>query len=237
MPILSVENISFQYPDTKREAGFNNINLSLNKKETLAIVGESGSGKSTLLNSLACLINLQSGSIFINGEPLKGPKEVLIPGNKNIALVSQTFSLDPYASVLDIITKPIQRLEEHAQKQIIFEISEILKITEILKEKAVNLSGGQQKRVALAKALVNIPSVLLLDEPFVGLDAQTSFSLFNYLLNRQIVEGFAMIFASHNPTEISHFSSKCLVLKQGEPIFFGSTNTIIKKPNIYFPNL
>jgi iron(III) transport system ATP-binding protein len=231
---MQVKNLSFFYPNQSNKRGIFPLSFGLNQGTSLAILGESGSGKSTLLACLAGYKNFDSGEVFYGDLKVVEPKNKLLLGHSQIAYVTQQYSLDRFSRVNEILLKPIEFLPEETQEEKIVEILSILDLINERFQKASELSGGQQKRVAIAKAIIHNPEVIILDEPFEGLDIQTRFKLFNYLKKRQEKEGFYLIFATHQPDEAILFSDFTLLFKEGKQVYFGETSDLVLSPNSFY---
>ncbi|MGY6561784.1 MAG: energy-coupling factor ABC transporter ATP-binding protein [Luteibaculaceae bacterium] len=231
---LLVKNLSFSYPKAKRDTGITNISFSVASGSMLALAGESGSGKSSLILNLAGLLQPSEGSIWFNGERILGPEEKLIPGHPHITLVTQQFTLDKFTRVNETLQRIVEREPKEVQELKIKEILAIFGISNLRYEKPSQLSGGQQKRVALAASLIKFPKLLLLDEPFSGLDANTRFQLFNFIKQKQQEEGFTVVYASHEPDEVLFFCHELCILKSGLLNFFGPPHEAVLNPKSYY---
>ncbi len=177
---------------------FQDLDLSIRKQEILCIVGPSGCGKTTLLRAIAGLTSLTSGRIEVNGEAVVGPPE-------GVATVFQHFGLLPWKTVfqnaafgLKIQRKPQAEIEERVRHYL-----DIVGLQRFADSYPYQLSGGMQQRVGLARALAIDPSVLLMDEPFAALDAQTREILQEELvaLMQQPGERKTMVFITHSIDE------------------------------------
>ncbi|RZL37675.1 MAG: ABC transporter ATP-binding protein [Pedobacter sp.] len=231
--IISVNNLTKQYLQTQ-VSGITNISFSIKQGDIVAIIGESGSGKSTLLKSIYGLIKPDSGEVLLNGKKVKGPDEQLIPGNAEMKMVTQDFSLNIYAKVYDNIASMLSNRDLTGKREKTMQVMEHLHITKLKDKKIIELSGGEQQRVAIAKALVSDTKVLLLDEPFSQVD---------YLLKNQLradikrlakETGLTIILVSHDPTDGLFLADQLLILKNGELLQNDSPENIYQKPaNLY----
>lgn len=231
--IITVNNLSKHYQQTQ-VSGIQNINFSINTGDIVAIIGESGSGKSTLLKCIYGLLKPDSGEIIFNGTKVKGPDEQLIPGHAEMKMVTQDFSLNIYAKVYDNIASMLSNTDITAKQTKTMEMMERLHITKLKDKKIIQLSGGEQQRVAIAKALVSDTKVLLLDEPFSQVD---------YLLKNQLradikrlakETGLTIILVSHDPTDGLFLADQLLILKDGELLQNDTSQNTYQHPSTIY---
>lgn len=154
-----------------------NINMHLNSNEFVCIVGASGCGKSTLLNIIAGLVPPSSGQVLVDGEAVPGP-------GADRGMVFQSYTLFPWLSVAENIAfgLKLRHLSRSEVKQRVAYYLEVVGLSRFAKAYPKQLSGGMKQRVAIARALANEPEVLLMDEPFGALDAQTKEQMQQFLL-------------------------------------------------------
>ena len=177
MEIIKVENLSKIYgKDESKVVALDNVNLTINEGEFVAIVGPSGSGKSTLLHMLGAVDTPTAGSITVNGVELSKLKDEKLSQfrRRNIGLVFQFFNLIPVLNAKENIELPYILDEKKVDKEFIEEIVELLNLKGREKHMISELSGGQMQRVAIGRALAYKPKVILADEPTGNLDSKNS---------------------------------------------------------------
>lgn len=170
---------------TETVKALRSISLTIERNEFVALMGPSGSGKSTLMNLLGCLDTPTSGNYFLNDKDVSklNDNQLAEIRNKEIGFIFQTFNLLPRSTALENVTLPliyagmskVNRLER-AKK-----VLEDVQLTDRITHKPNELSGGQRQRVAVARALVNDPSIILADEPTGNLDSKTSIEIMGLL--------------------------------------------------------
>lgn len=202
MSFLNIENLVFRYKDKQRDV-INIPSLSLEKNQSLFLYGPSGYGKSTLLNIIAGVLAPTSGSISVDGElisNLSPAKKDLWRGN-HLGYVFQNFNLIPYLNILENIMLPTKFSSiknKNASLAKALELIERMNLSVHLEKNARDLSIGQQQRVALCRALIGNPKLLLADEPTSSLDAQNTEDIMNVLKEEKEKSGLTMIFVSHD---------------------------------------
>ena len=213
MEILTLKNISFSYKD---KLIFDNYNFVINKEEIIAIVGPSGCGKSTLLKIINGLETEYSGDVLLDGVNVNN-----IPVNKrDIVLMFQDNLLFPHMTIFENIefSLKMKKYPKHKIKNMVDEVAKDIHLQDKLNKYPRELSGGQQRRVALARAVISKPKLLLLDEPFTGLDKEIKLEIMN--LVRIIREKYntSIIFVTHDLSEAEYLEAKCIEFKKGESL-------------------
>ncbi len=227
--IISVKSLTKQY-QAEQAGGIKNISFEIKKGDVVAIIGESGSGKSTLLKSIYGLLKVDDGEIFFQNEKVKGPDEQLIPGHKQMKMVTQDFSLNIYAKVYDNIASQLSNTDLKTKADKTNQIMEHLRISQLQNKKIIELSGGEQQRVAIAKAMVADTQVLLLDEPFSQVDALLKNQLRADIKRVAAETGVTVILVSHDPADGLFLADQLLIIKDGELLQTGKPSEIYQKP-------
>ncbi len=194
------------------------IDLEINKGEYVALMGPSGSGKSTLMNLLGCLDTPTSGTYILNGKDVSQMKddELAEIRNKEIGFVFQTFNLLPRTTALDNVALPMiyagySKSERRARAQ---QVLTQVGLSDRMDHQPNQLSGGQRQRVAVARALVNSPSIILADEPTGNLDSKTSVEIMK-LFNDIHANGNTIIVVTHEE-EIAAYAHRIIRLRDGK---------------------
>lgn len=216
--IIQIEHIAKEYRiGTQTVHALRDINLSINKNEYVALMGPSGSGKSTLMNTLGCLDTPSSGLYMLNNQNVSTlqDNELAAIRNKEIGFVFQTFNLMPRYTALENVALPLiyagfSKEERNARAE---EVLTQVGLQDRMDHKPNELSGGQRQRVAVARALVNKPSIILADEPTGNLDSKTSYEIMN--LFQEIHDlGNTVILVTHEE-DIAAYAHRIVRLKDG----------------------
>ena len=208
------------------------IDLGVNRNEYVAIMGASGSGKSTLMNIVGCLDTPTHGSYFLNGHDVSrmNDNELAEVRNKEIGFIFQTFNLLPRATALDNVILPMiyagKNRKDREERGI--EVLHQVALHDRMEHKPNELSGGQRQRVAVARALVNKPSIILADEPTGNLDSKTSIEIMA-LFNDIHKSGNTIIVVTHEE-DIAHHAHRIIRLRDG----LVESDTI--NPNVIIPH-
>lgn len=218
--ILDVENINKTYKSAgKSLTVLQQINFSIKKGSTVAITGPSGSGKTTLLGLCAGLDQPTSGEIILNGNPLskKSEDELANIRNQNIGFIFQNFQLMPTLTALENVMVPMELRGEKNIKNYALELLEKVGLADRADHYPVQLSGGEQQRVSLARAFSNKPAILFADEPTGNLDGETSDKIEKLLFELNVLAGTTLVIVTHN-MDLAAKTSRIIKLKNGKII-------------------
>lgn len=195
------------------------IDLSVNKREVISIVGPSGAGKTTLLQVLGTLYRPDAGSILFNGTDLSalGKKALARFRNEHIGFIFQFHQLLPEFTALENVFIPalIARQSEKKARERAAELLNFLGLSERAHHKPSELSGGEQQRVAVARALMNEPDVILADEPSGSLDSRNKAELHKLFFNLRDQLGQTFIIVTHDE-ELAATTDRTIHLKDGK---------------------
>jgi cell division transport system ATP-binding protein len=208
--LISFNKVSFSYPQKEI---FRDINFSIDKGEFVFLIGESGTGKTTLLRMINMELIPKAGDVTVseyNSKSIKKPELPLL--RRKIGFVFQDFKLLDDRNVFDNVALPLYLAGEKPGivKKKVFNILNEVGIFDSYKKIPVQLSGGEQQRVSIARAMVNEPLVLIADEPTGNLDPFVSFEIVKILLNINF-KGTAVLVATHNYEIVKKLKSKRLM--------------------------
>lgn len=213
--LLSIENLSFSYKSKKEETKvFESLDFNLEKETITVLMGESGSGKTTLFRLISGLSYPDGGHIYFKDKDITND----VPQTRELALLFQNPVLYPHMTVYQNIMMGLNYfgLSEEEKDIKVKKILSLLKLTSRVNYKPRHLSGGEKEKVCLAKAFVREPPLLLLDEPFRGVDPQSKSLLFDLLKQLMGEYHSTILMISHNFKEVSNFADKIVILKNGK---------------------
>ncbi len=219
---LKVEKL---YKNFDKKEVLKNINFEINDKEIVAIVGPSGSGKSTILRCLNMIEKPTKGAIYFDKYNIMKKNINLNKYREQVGMVFQQFNLFSNLNVLDNITIVPVKLGKLTEEQAQEKGRKLLKDIGLLekeKEKPINLSGGEQQRVAIIRALMMEPKLLLFDEPTSSLDPQMTFEVLE-LIKKIAKTGMNMIIVSHELNFVKEVATRVIFVKNGTIKFDGSS--------------
>ena len=211
--IIKVKNISKIYDNNTK--ALDNLSLSIVEGEWTSIMGPSGSGKTTLLNIIGCLDSATKGSVYINGTEITRLKqnELTRFRRENIGLIFQQYHLVPYLTALENVMMA-QFYHSIVNESDAVEALKRVGLSHRLNHIPAHLSGGEQQRVCIARALINEPNILLADEPTGNLDQKNGELVLNLIKELQL-EGHTIILITHNP-QIGKIGNKVVKLIDGK---------------------
>ncbi len=224
--MLDLQDISHNFGPLRAVAG---VTLRVGPGEVVCLLGPSGCGKSTVLRLAAGLERLQAGKVAINGTLMAGGRIDVPPEARGVGLVFQDYALFPHLNVLHNVAFGLRG----------FPAGRMARALEVLKRVGVEdqakrfphvLSGGQQQRVALARALAPEPGVMLLDEPFSGLDARLRDQVRDSTLHVLKESGAACLLVTHDPDEAMFMADRIAVMRDGALVQLGSPVELYCRP-------
>ncbi len=237
MSLLSLSHIDFSYNNKKRSNfSLEKITIQIEKDDFLSILGPNGSGKSTLIKLITGYLIPNSGEITLDGKNLRyyKPKELA----KKIAYVPQIPNTIYPFSVYEIVAMGryphlgISGFEKETDKKKIFEVVKLMELENILDKGINEISGGEIQRTFIARALVQEPKILLLDEPNAHLDIKHQLSIFNLLKKLNDEKGLTIITVMHDLNLAKFYSNRVLMLKDGKVFLIGTPDDVITQENI-----
>lgn len=234
--LLEINQLYFSHSPEKNL--FRNFNLKVDEGKIIALAGESGCGKSTLLNLIYGLLEWEQGEILFEGKSILGPKKNLVPGEDHMKLVAQNYDLMPYSTVAENVGKFISNINLEEKKERVTELLHVVGLEDYADILPKYLSGGQQQRVSIARALSEMPKLLLLDEPFSNLDFSRKIELRERLFNYVAEKNISLIISTHEIQEVMPWLDQIIVLQEGRLIQNDNPQETYKNPyNQYVASL
>lgn len=223
---LETKNLSFTYPDGTQ--ALKNVNIKIKKGEKIAIMGLNGAGKSTLFSHFNGLSEPTSGHVEIDGEEIVFERDELLKVRQKVGIVFQDPNDQLFAPTVneDVAFGPMNlSLDYDEVKKRIAESLEMVGMSGFEDKTPHHLSGGQQKRVAIAGIVAMRPEIMILDEPTAGLDPEGVDKVLD-ILNKLNEEGISIVISSHDIERVNEFADKIFVIYNGEIIAEGDKHQI-----------
>ena len=233
--MITLHNVSKSF-DGKKSYSVRNISLSIVDNEILVLVGSSGSGKSTLLKLINHSFKPSQGMVKIDNKPLQDYPKVQL--RRSMGFVFQHIGLFPHLTVAKNIAV-IMRLIKIPKEQRIKRVNELLRLVNLEPEKYFNrypdeLSGGEQQRVGVARALATNPNYILMDEPFAALDALTRETLQNEIIELKQKLNKTIIFVTHDINEAFRLADRIAIMHEGNLEQIGTKEEVLAQPATEF---
>jgi len=223
MIAIEIKNLNKKFRNT---LAVKNINFKINKGKIIGLVGPNGCGKTTTIGMMLGLIKPTSGSVLINGKNIENDRTNLL---EKMNFISPYIELPKKLTIEENLIVYGKLYGVKNLKSKILELMEILNLLEFKKRKTGELSSGQKNRVSLAKALINDPEILLLDEPTASLDPDVGDYVRGVIENFAAKNGSTILLASHNMNEVDRLCHEVMMMKNGEIIDQGKSDDLISK--------
>ncbi len=229
MSIIKLNNITHSYSNAMI---LNNLFLEFEKNKVTYILGESGSGKTTILRLIAGLEIPQKGSIFINNRIVtKGETIIVQPEKREIGFIFQDLALWPHFTVYENIAFGLKQRGKKHIEETVFEILEFFGLTDYSKKFPHQMSGGQQQMIAIARALVLKPTILLMDEPLASLDVKSKRKILKFISLLMKKYNLTIIYVTHDHREALKYADNIAVINKGILQESGSVEQIKNSKN------
>ena len=222
---IEIKNLSKEYNNI---LAVKNINFTINKGSIVGLLGPNGCGKTTTIGMMLGLIKPNSGTVFINGQNIENE-------NNRTKILEKVNFISPYVELPKKLTVKENLVVygkmygvNHLNDRIL-DLMKNLNLLEFEKRKTGELSSGQKNRVSLAKALINDPGILLLDEPTASLDPDVGDYIRTYIEDFASKKGTTILLASHNMNEVERLCSEVMMMKNGQIIDKGTCESLINK--------
>jgi len=224
---LSFENLTHSYHGKETISG---LSLTVEPGEVLCLLGPSGSGKTTLLRIAAGIEAQASGRVLLNDREIAGPNVFLPPEKRGIGLMFQDFALFPHMTILDNVRFGLTALHGEQSRAQAMQALERVGLTHYAEKYPHVLSGGEQQRVALARALAPRPAVILMDEPFSGLDSRLKDSVRADTLAILREARATAIVVTHDAEEAMRMADRIALLRGGKLVQIGASDDLYLRP-------
>jgi len=227
--VLDVRDLTVAYGGV---AAVDHVCLHVRRGEVLALLGPSGSGKSTLLSAVAGFRPPTTGEVWLQGRRVADPGRAEPPERRDVAVVFQSYALWPHLSALDTVAYPIRRrgARRRPAREEALEILDRLRIAHLADRRPAELSGGEQQRVGLARALARQASLYLFDEPTAHLDTHVRGVFLDELVVRREASGAGGLYATHDAEEALGLADRVALLNAGRLVQLGTPEQVYAEP-------
>jgi iron(III) transport system ATP-binding protein len=228
---LAFEDVTRSYG---RLLALDAVTVAVEPGTVLCLLGPSGCGKTTLLRIAAGIERPTSGRVLLNDTVLAGPNAFVPPEARGVGLMFQDFALFPHLSIVDNVAFGLRRARTGETRRAAMALLERVGLTDYAEAYPHTLSGGQQQRVALARAIAPQPSVLLMDEPFSGLDVQLRDSMQQETLGLLRETSATAMIVTHHPEEAMRLGDRIGVMRAGKLVQVGAAQDLYHRPSELF---
>ena len=227
MEVLKLEHVSHDFGEVR---AVDDVTLCVGRGELVCLLGPSGCGKTTALRIAAGLERLQQGRVLIDGVPVGDQKHDVPPEDRSVGLVFQDYALFPHLDVKGNVAFGLRGWSRRDRDARAYEVLEQVGMGQLADAHPHMLSGGQQQRVALARALAPNPKVMLLDEPFSGLDVTLRHTIRDETLNVLKTAGAATLMVTHDPEEAMFMADRVALMRDGRVVQSGPPAELYANP-------
>ena len=224
---LSFEHVERRYGDA---LALDDVSLAIAPGEVVCLLGPSGCGKTTLLRIAAGIERPTSGRVLINGQEVAGPNRFVPPEERSVGLMFQDFALFPHLTIINNVAFGLKALPKREALREARAMLTRVGLAHLSDAYPHILSGGQQQRVALARAIVPRPAVILMDEPFSGLDVQLRDSMQEETLALLRETRATAVIVTHHPEEAMRLADRIAVLRRGRLVQTGTAEDLYNRP-------
>ncbi len=224
---LTFEAVERRYASSVALAG---VSLDIAPGEVVCLLGPSGCGKTTLLRIASGIEKPSGGRVLINNSEVAGPNRFVPPEKRNVGLMFQDFALFPHLSIIDNVAFGLKALPKEDARREALAALERVGLARHAEEFPHTLSGGEQQRVALARAIVPRPAVMLMDEPFSGLDVQLRDRLQEETLRILREARATSLIVTHAPSEALRLGNRIVVMRKGRIVQAGKAEELYRNP-------
>lgn len=225
--LLTFQNVSKRFG---RSAAVIDVSLELLPGEIACLLGPSGCGKTTLLRIAAGIERPDSGRVLSDGDEMAGPNKFVPPEKRNIGLMFQDFALFPHLTIIDNVAFGLKKLAREEARSIARHALERVGLAGYAQSYPHHLSGGEQQRVALARAVVPRPQVMLMDEPFSGLDQRLRESVRAETLALLRETRASCLLVTHDPVEAMGLADRIFLMRSGRLVQAGKPEDLYRQP-------
>jgi ABC-type sugar transport system ATPase subunit len=234
--MIELKNITFAYNNGKTV--LSNLNFYVERRSIVCLLGSSGSGKTSILRLIAGLEVPLQGQILIDNQLVSNNKKILVPPHKrNISYIFQDLALWPHMTVFQNLAFVLKAKKVADYETKVWQMLEFLDIENLATKYPHQLSGGQQQLVAIGRALVVRPKILLMDEPLANLDLRLRKKILDLVKNLRQEFGLTVIYVTHDYREAFYIGDKIALLEQGRITFYDEPKKLADLKSDYFVGL